>query len=53
WHVAEGDRLERGERYGIIKLGSRMDHFLPANVEITVRPGDHVTAGVSELGVLS
>lgn len=42
-----GARLNRGDRYGIIKLGSRVDLYLPAEVEIDVRPGDRVKAGQS------
>lgn len=53
WHVKEGDTLERGERYGIIKLGSRLDHFLPPAYESAVKPGDKVTAGVTVIGVPS
>lgn len=49
--VPEGASLERGQRYGIIKLGSRMDHFLPLEVEPRVRVGDTVRAGESILGV--
>lgn len=40
-----GARLERGARYGIIKLGSRVDLYLPKDVEPQVRPGDRVKAG--------
>lgn len=48
--VKEGDELKRGQRYGIIKLGSRMDHFLPATVQVRVQVGDKVRAGESLLG---
>lgn len=48
--VKEGALLERGQRYGIIKLGSRMDHFLPPQVALKVALGDKVAAGVSILG---
>jgi phosphatidylserine decarboxylase len=48
--VREGQRLERGQRYGIIKLGSRMDHFLPTGVVVRVELGDKVVAGESILG---
>ena len=49
--VREGAALERGQRYGIIKLGSRMDHFLPLEAEPRVHVGDTVRAGESILGV--
>ncbi|MDP2360533.1 MAG: phosphatidylserine decarboxylase [bacterium] len=48
--VEPGQRLERGQRYGIIKLGSRMDHFLPAAVRVDLRTGQRVKAGESILG---
>jgi phosphatidylserine decarboxylase len=43
--VAPGDRVQRGERFGMIMFGSRVDLFLPAGVEPRVRPGDRVHAG--------
>ncbi len=48
--VHEGDELEKGERYGIIKLGSRLDHFLPPEVRIAVAEGDRVRAGETVIG---
>ena len=38
----EGDNLERGQRFGMIKFGSRTDLLMPANVEIAVKVGDRV-----------
>ncbi len=40
-----GDVLRRGERYGIIKFGSRLDVYLPKDVKITVKLGEKVKAG--------
>jgi phosphatidylserine decarboxylase len=48
--VGEGDRLRRGERFGLIMFGSRVDFFLPPEVRPTVRPGDRVRAGASVIG---
>ncbi len=42
-----GDRLERGERFGMIRFGSRVELWLPAEASITVRPGDRVRGGSS------
>ncbi len=42
-----GDRLEKGERFGMIRFGSRLDVYLPPEVEFTVRPGERVVAGQS------
>lgn len=43
--VSVGDVLGRGERYGMIKFGSRCDVYLPKGVRVTVKPGDKVKAG--------
>src|SRR5205809_1036107 len=45
-----GDRLERGERVGLIKFGSRVDVLVGPAVELQVTVGDHVRAGSSILG---
>ncbi len=40
-----GDQLERGQRIGLIRFGSRVDLFLPDGVEPLVKDGDKVKAG--------
>jgi phosphatidylserine decarboxylase len=45
-----GDRVECGERFGMIKFGSRTDLVLPCNVEVTVRKGMRVRGGVTVIG---
>jgi len=40
-----GDNLEKGERFGLIKFGSRTDVLMPSSVEITVKVGDRVKGG--------
>jgi phosphatidylserine decarboxylase len=45
----EGARLERGERVGLIKFGSRVDVLLPGHAELHVKKGDHVKGGSSIL----
>jgi len=45
--VDEGDHLARGQRYGLIRFGSRVDLFLPANYDPTCAPGDQVFAAQS------
>lgn len=42
-----GDTLERGERLGMIRFGSRTELWLPAEAQITVRPGDQVRGGAT------
>ena len=49
--VRPGDKLSAGQRLGIIKFGSRVDHLLPENVEIRVKPGQKVRAGETVIGV--
>jgi phosphatidylserine decarboxylase len=46
-----GDRLRRGERFGIIKFSSRVDVYLPEDVEVKVQYNDHVKAGETILAV--
>jgi phosphatidylserine decarboxylase len=46
-----GDRLERGERVGLIKFGSRVDVLLDPTIELRVRIGDRVRAGSSILAL--
>ncbi len=44
-----GDTVARGERIGIVRFGSRVDLWLPADAEILARPGQHVAGGASVL----
>jgi phosphatidylserine decarboxylase len=48
-----GERVARGERYGLIRFGSRMDVYLPTFTEVKVAQGDHVRGGTSVIAVLS
>ncbi|MCK4271565.1 phosphatidylserine decarboxylase, partial [bacterium] len=41
----------RGQRFGMIRLGSRVDLFLPETVELKVKQGDRVVAGETIVGV--
>lgn len=50
--VAPGDRCARGARVGMIKLGSRVDIFVPGAFKMAVKPGDRVIAGETVLGEL-
>lgn len=40
-----GDKLERGQLYGLIRFGSRTDLLMPNHVSILVKPGDRVRGG--------
>jgi len=48
----EGDRAEQGERFGIIRFGSRVDVFVPVGSTVYVKLGDQTTAGVTVLAEL-
>ena len=48
-----GDRLERGQRVGLIKFGSRVDVILPASAKVVVAKGDRVKGGASVLAEFS
>ena len=43
-------RLERGQRIGLIMFGSRVDHFLPRDYRVAVEVGDRVRAGETIIG---
>lgn len=47
-----GDLLEKGERYGLIRFGSRVDVYFPAGSEVSVRLGDRTVAGETIIGTL-
>lgn len=49
-NVAVGDRVRRGDRYGMIMFGSRLDLYLPEMVNVHVAIGDRVTAGETIIG---
>jgi phosphatidylserine decarboxylase len=52
FNFREGDKLERGQRVGLIKFGSRTDIILPALAEIRVKPGHKVKGGSSVIAVM-
>jgi phosphatidylserine decarboxylase len=47
-----GDRLERGQRIGLMKFGSRMDVLMESNASLQVKVGDRVVGGVTILAYL-
>jgi phosphatidylserine decarboxylase len=50
--VGSGDKLAAGERFGMIRFGSRTDCYMPRTTEITVRVGESVRGGQTVIGVL-
>jgi phosphatidylserine decarboxylase len=45
YHLKEGDEVKAGERFGIMKFGSRMDILVPPEVELQVEEGDRTVGG--------
>ena len=52
YHITVGDTVQAGQRFGIVKFGSRMDVLVPLNVSIDVEVGDRVRGGETILGRL-
>ena len=50
--VAPGDVAERGQRFGVMKFGSRIDLFLPLSARVLVRAGDKVVGGETTIATL-
>jgi len=48
--VGPGDKLAAGERFGLIRFGSRTDCYMPRGTHVTVQAGDRVTGGVTVVG---
>ena len=51
-NVAAGDKLSIGDTYGLIRFGSRLDTYLPAGAEVSVRIGQRAVAGETVLAQL-
>ena len=50
-YLSEGDEVLLGQRFGLIRFGSRVDHLLPQSVRITVGVGDRVRGGETIIGM--
>ena len=50
--ISEREQAIRGERFGLIRFGSRMDTFLPIGTQIRVAVGDRVKGGATIIGEL-
>ena len=51
--IQVGDAVDRGQRFGMICFGSRVDIYLPVDTDLQVSVGNRVKAGISILGYLS
>ncbi len=52
YHIGEGDTVAAGQRFGIVKFGSRMDVLVPPHVELDLEEGQQVRAGETVIGWL-
>jgi phosphatidylserine decarboxylase len=50
--VGKGDRVRRGQRFGLIRFGSRLDIYLPQNVQVRARVGQKAYGGRTIMGYL-
>ena len=52
YHIGEGDTVSAGQRFGIVKFGSRMDVLVPPHVDLRLEKGQRVRAGETVIGWL-
>jgi len=50
--LQDGEAVRAGQRFGVMKFGSRMDVFVPDNAQVTVKVGDTVRGGETVIAVL-
>ena len=50
--VKEGESVKKGDRYGMIQFGSRLDLYLPADFEVAVNIGEKTKAGATIIGYM-
>ncbi|MGD8426193.1 MAG: phosphatidylserine decarboxylase family protein [Balneolaceae bacterium] len=53
YHIKKGDQLKAGERFGMMKFGSRMDILVPADIELNISEGDKAVAGETILATIN
>ena len=51
--VKPGDVARRGERFGVMKFGSRIDMYLPLSATVLVKAGDKVVGGETVIARLA
>jgi phosphatidylserine decarboxylase len=51
--LKEGVKVKKGERFGLIRFGSRVEVFLPLGSTLLVKIGDKVRAGETPIGELT
>jgi phosphatidylserine decarboxylase len=50
YHLQVGQSVTAGEKFGLIRYGSRVDIFLDKKIQVKVTPGEKVCAGVTKIG---
>jgi phosphatidylserine decarboxylase len=50
FHLQEGQAVTAGERFGLIRYGSRVDIYLDKKVAVCVQPGEKVYGGITKIG---
>jgi phosphatidylserine decarboxylase len=53
YNISEGETVYAGQRFGMMKFGSRMDILVPPSVKLFVKPGDRTVAGESIIGEIA
>ena len=51
--VKEGQHLHTGQRIGMIRFGSQVDVHLPSAVTVTIKPGERLKAGITQIGIIA
>ncbi|MCP3943368.1 MAG: phosphatidylserine decarboxylase family protein [Desulfobacteraceae bacterium] len=51
--VQAGEQIKKGDRYGMIQFGSRLDLYLPMDFEVGVKIGDKTKAGTTVIGIMN
>lgn len=50
FHIKDGDFVTAGDRFGMMKFGSRMDLLFKGDIRLTIKPGDRVVGGETIIG---
>ena len=50
-HIRECESVRQGERFGMIRFGSRVELYVPANVNLSISEGERVRAGITTIGI--
>lgn len=53
YHIKQGEDIIAGERFGMMKFGSRMDILVPASAEVNISEGDRAVAGKTILATIN